>query len=341
MRAKEKKVDLAQWSGPTRPFDLVKGLAMTLVPLTVVVVICALLFSSPDVRAVTLQDWAQAEPADFVMTALDELSYTSATATYGPPYNNNSDGQKLGPLKLQKLFGVHIPIDTAQDFVVKPLEMGLKSSAFTALEQWTGASTADQRKLVAEYVANQKKGLSAMLAQWNRANADQRMKWVTWYKVALDKTNDPSRVSAAPQFGPVQVMTGALLALGQSGVLDGTLTTESSPFQTNFTKESLFLSDGQYMTNLGVAAHIGRDQTSLVNETGSYPSEFWLVPTTLLYHLSPFKSSQNKNAEIFAVRMLFMLGLIFLPKIPILNAIPRWIPLHRLIWRRYYRKNNL
>jgi len=39
--------------------------------------------------------------------------------------------------------------------------------------------------------------------------------------------------------------------------------------------------------------------------------------------------------------ILLMIGLTALlalvPFIPILRDIPRWIPIHRLIWRRYYR----
>jgi hypothetical protein len=341
MRRGDQKVAPPKWNGPKYSFDPLKGLAIALASMTILIVSCALLFSSPDVRAVTLEDWAQAEPTDFVMTSIDELAGTSSTAKYGAPYNYSSEGQSLGPLKLQKLFGVHIPIQTAEDFVVEPLEMSLKSSAFTALEQWTGANTAQQRKLVTEYVALQRHGLSAALAQWNTANTNQRMKWLTWYKMALGKASDPSRVVSDLAFGPVQAMTGSLLALAQSGVLDGSLTTESSPFQMNFTKELLFLSDSKYMDELATQHHLGLRQQSLVNETGSYPGEFWLTSTTLLYQFEPFKSSKNDNAEVFALRMLLMLVLIFLPKIPILNAVPRWIPLHRLIWRGYYKKHKL
>lgn len=38
---------------------------------------------------------------------------------------------------------------------------------------------------------------------------------------------------------------------------------------------------------------------------------------------------------------LLTLGLLFLPKIPILNPLPRRIPIQRLIWRQYYREEDL
>ena len=35
--------------------------------------------------------------------------------------------------------------------------------------------------------------------------------------------------------------------------------------------------------------------------------------------------------------MLLTLAAVLLPFIPGLRSIPRWIPVHRLIWRDYYR----
>jgi len=61
-------------------------------------------------------------PVDFVQTATTELAGTSALAGYGPPYNTTAGAsQKLGPVSLEKLAGVHIPINTAKAFVIGPL----------------------------------------------------------------------------------------------------------------------------------------------------------------------------------------------------------------------------
>ena len=51
-------------------------------------VILTILFSSPDDPPTTIQSWAQADPGDFLATAVTELDGTSEIATYGPPYNN-------------------------------------------------------------------------------------------------------------------------------------------------------------------------------------------------------------------------------------------------------------
>jgi hypothetical protein len=37
--------------------------------------------------------------------------------------------------------------------------------------------------------------------------------------------------------------------------------------------------------------------------------------------------------------MVLTLALKFLPLIPGLRDIPRWVPVHRLIWRDYYRSH--
>jgi hypothetical protein len=56
------------------------------------------------------------------VTAVKELDGSSTTAGYGPPSNSASKGQKIGPIGLAKSPGVHIPIDTTEDLVLKPLD---------------------------------------------------------------------------------------------------------------------------------------------------------------------------------------------------------------------------
>ena len=77
---------------PTRPYDLVREFVIALVVVTVLTVLLALVFSSPDRKAITLAAWAKAEPTDVVATAAAELAGTSGSAGYGPPYNNAAEG---------------------------------------------------------------------------------------------------------------------------------------------------------------------------------------------------------------------------------------------------------
>ena len=54
------------------------------------------LLSSPDVPPITVASWSKVAPADFLATAASELSGTSQTAMYGPPYNTNGIPQSEG-----------------------------------------------------------------------------------------------------------------------------------------------------------------------------------------------------------------------------------------------------
>jgi hypothetical protein len=106
---------------PTRRYDLVKEFVIAVVVIGALTVVLAAVFSSPDRKAITLADWANAAPNDVVATATGELAGTTTSAGYGAPYNRVSDGQKLGPLPLQRWGSVRIPIDSANDLVIEPL----------------------------------------------------------------------------------------------------------------------------------------------------------------------------------------------------------------------------
>src|SRR5664280_395028 len=165
-----------EWAGDTREFDLVKELLVALVVVGVLCVALAGLFSSPDDRPITVARWAKAAPGDFVATAVTELDGTSRTASYGPPYNSfPGAGQELGPLPLQRWGGVRARVDTAQDFVLRPL-----------------------REVPADPV------LTGALSEWSSAPAAVQMEWATAYGDAVAKApgGDPGAV-APGDYGPV------------------------------------------------------------------------------------------------------------------------------------------
>ena len=119
-RSKAAAADGADWTGPTRVYDILKEAVIATGIVTVLVFILAAVLSSPDVPAVSLATWGRLAPADFMGTAVSELNGTSETAMYGPPYNNGTASvQRIG-ISWQQLAGVRIPIDTATDFVLDP-----------------------------------------------------------------------------------------------------------------------------------------------------------------------------------------------------------------------------
>lgn len=309
-RGGREDVALHKWTGPYRSYDLVKEFVIALVAVSILTVGLAALFSSPDEKQVTIASWSTRAPSDFRLTAATELDGTSGTATYGAPYNHTPGAaQKLGPVSLQHIAGVTIPIDTAQDFVVGPLE-------------GVGADPA----------------LAAALTTWRAAGPAQQEKWASAYDTALAKApgNDPAKM-AAGSYGPVPVMLDALLRMAQSGGLDGVLLVQRGFFQTDYTKPLLFIADGAYLESLARAQHLGGDQWGMMNETGSYPGQAWLWLYTFWYQVKPFSTSGNADALVWGLMMLLTLGLVLIPFIPGVRSIPRWIPVHRLIWRDYYR----
>ncbi|MBI1759201.1 MAG: hypothetical protein HYR62_08250 [Actinobacteria bacterium] len=299
------------WAGPWRSYDLVKEFVVALLAMTLLTVGFAAVFSSPDEKPITLQGWAQADPNDFVATAVSELNGSSGTAEYGPPYNTAADGQKIGPLVLQKWGGVRTPVDTASDFVLTPLR---------SVPGDTELSTA--------------------MATYAAASADQQTSWATSYGDALTNApdGDPAKV-AAGEYGPVPVLTGRLLTLAQSGGLDGALVSEGSQFYaSDFTKPLLFLADSGYLEDQARAQHLGGDQWGMMNETGNYPGQAWLWLYTFWYQVPPFSTSDNADALVWGLMAVLTLVMVFVPFIPGIRSIPRAIPVYRLIWRAHYRR---
>jgi hypothetical protein len=293
-------------------FDIVKELVLALLVVSMVVVGLALVFSSPDDPAVTIQTWATKDPVDFVTTAASELAYTSGTAQYGPPYTNTPDAaQAVGPIAPQAWAGVSTPVDTAKDFVLRPL-------GFAAVGNPT---------------------ITTALQTYQAAGSDQQQTWLTNYSTALaDATVVSDEVSvAAGDYGPVPDLMAGLLGLARTGALDGLLLSSGNLFQTDFTRPLLFMGDGNYLSGLAADQHLTGDQWGMMNETGSYPGQTWLWLFSFWYQVPPFNTAANTDLVVILLMIVLTAVLAFVPFIPILRDIPRWIPVYRLIWRRYYR----
>jgi len=293
---------------PARPYDLLKEFTIALVVVALLTVGLAAVFSSPDVKPVTLASWARADGADFTATGVSELGGTSGTAEYGAPYNHTPGAaQKLGPVGLQSAAGVRIPVDTANDFVLGPLRDAPEPPAVTAA-----------------------------LATWDAASAARHRAWTAAYSDALAKAHGGA--PAQGDYGPVPVLTARLLQLARSGGLDGQLQAQGKFYETDYTRSLLFISDGSYLESLARAEHLGGDQWGMMNETGNYPGQAWLWLYTFWYQIEPFKSSGNADALIWGLMALLSLVLVLVPFIPGVRSVPRWTRVHRLIWRTYYRE---
>jgi len=295
------------WAGRKREYDLFKELTVGVIVVGVLVVGLAAIASSPDEPSITLKAWATAAPADFVATATAELGGTSATAGYGAPYNSTPDaGPTIGPISLQSMSGIQIPIDTAVDFVTAPL--ALQASP------------------------------PAELKTWDSASVDQRATWASAYTDALTAAdnNDPALV-ATGDYGPVPALTSALLAMAQRGALDGAIQNEGGFFNLDYTKSILFLGDGAYFVGIANAAHLTGDQWGMMNETGNYPGQSWLWLFSFWYQVPGIGNAANADILVVGIMLILTVLLALVPLIPGLRTIPRWIPLHKLVWKDYYR----
>src|SRR5215831_16110211 len=301
--------DAAPWRGPTRRYDIIKEGAIATLVVTVLTVVLAWLLASPDVPSATVQSWAKAAPADFLTTAATELNGTSGSATYGPPYNNGADGVQSLLFAPAKITGVTQPISSAQDFVLGPLGKL--------------APTSPQ--------------LATALATYNAATPAQRLAWANAYLKAVThvKFVNGAPVVPAAADGPVPIMLANELTMARSGALDADLLANRSFYGTNFTKPLLFMGDGSYFSGKATSMNLSGDQWGVMNETGSYPGQPWLWLYTLWYYVPGFSASANVDMIAVYLTGLATILLLLIPFIPGLRDIPRWIPVHRLVWRRW------
>ena len=312
-RRADRAADRAAWRGPTKRYDILKEGTIAVVIALALTFVLAGLLSSPNVAPITIASWAKADPADFLGTSASELNGTSLTASYGPPYNTNGDPQRIlfAPANWA---GVRQPIDPAQDFVIVPL-----------------TQTAPINPAV-----------RAALATYNAAPADQQNKWATNYFNAAPKIKIVGGVPVLPpgNYGPVPVMLAAQLALAQSGAIDADLIAQRQFYGTDYTKPLLFLADGGYYIDRATAENLTGDQWGVMNETGSYPGQPWLWMFQLWYHLPGWRNSTNVDLIAIYMTGAATLLLLFIPFIPGLRDIPRWIPLHRLVWRDWNKRQD-
>jgi hypothetical protein len=306
-RRAARTADRAAWRGPTRRYDILKEGTIASSIVLVLVVALASLLSSPDIPSVTVKSWAQVDPGGFLATAATELNQTSGSATLGPPYNDNATPQRV-LVAPASWAGIRQPINTAQTFVLGPL-----------------ASTAPTDP-----------ALAAALATYRAASAGQQDKWAASYGKVVTKVKfvNGSPVVPAASDGPVPALLATELTLARSGAVDTDLLAQRQFYGTDFTKPLLFLADGDYYNNLATAQHLTGDQWGVMNETGSYPGQPWLWLFQMWYHMEPGWGN-SANVDLIAILMtgVATLLLLFVPFIPGLRDIPRWIPVHRLIWR--------
>jgi hypothetical protein len=293
-------------------YDLLKELSVAFGVITVLVLVLAAVLSSPDVKPDTIQRWSQDDSVGFVTTATSELAGASVSAQYGPPYNSGTSSiQSFGPLHLQEWAGAHQNVDPVNQFILDPLHKAAAGNA----------------------------ALGAALSTFSGATADKQTGWLDAYTKALANATemDGAVVVAAGDYGPVAPMMNTLLGVARSGGLDGLLLSATGTFyQTDYTAPLLFMGDGGHLSGLAQDQKLLGNQWGVMNETGRYPGQAWLWLFTMWYQIPPYNTSTNVDLLVVLTMAVLSLALLLVPFIPGLRDIPRWLPVHRLIWRRFY-----
>ncbi|WP_054971177.1 hypothetical protein [Alicyclobacillus ferrooxydans] len=302
---------------PQTPYDLIREMFIALGVIGVLVLLCAAIFSTPDVPALTAKQVATQAPQLFIQTALDDLSGQDAISTYGPPYNTNGQAQTLGPISPEAWAGVQIPIMSDEVEVLAPL----------------------RRYAVVN------PSITPTLNAWSSASSKQQTAWVNNVEKYLDKAKLVNGSLVLPQtkldYGPVPQILNAYLRLARSGILEDTIDGSHSPMPAvNRTKSLLLLQDqpaGQYAQQLNMSG----GQWGIIKETGNYPGAVWLWFYTMLYQIPPYSNSSSADLLVVSTILVVTLILVFLPFIPGLRAIPHALKVYRLIWRNYYQYERL
>ena len=307
---------------PQKDFDMVKEGVISLVVAGVLIVGVAAIWKAPFRPAVTNQEIANSQPVLVEQTTLGDLDGTGSIASYGPPYNNGFHGQ--APQSTQSIFGFHpetwwgtpYAVNTAKDDVITPLSMLATASGNGSLK--------------------------SALATYQSATFAQQQKWATNYANALNKAKvvNGNVVVPAGDYGPVAMMMNDELSFAKSGLLSGALDRESNPgtiYRYNIQNDLLFL---QGAALHGIAQNIDMlgEQWGINHDEQAYPGPWWLTPYTFLYQIPPWStSSAGDEMAAYSVGILFML-LVLLPWIPGLNKLPKVLPMHKLIWRDWYKR---
>ncbi len=351
-----KKHPVRHWTGPERSYDLIFEGTLAVLVVAVLVVAASVIFGSANGglnypggpksapgAAFTAKYWAtspvvdaqgNSDPnggaADFAATVVNELNGTSVTAAYGPPFNETAgSSQKIGKVSLtgiaHSIFGLTLPINTANDFVLAPLTQIVApydqsvSAAITTYEAAGGSL---------------KEGVAA-----DKLISDQQGKWLTAYSDALGKgkVENGQITVAAGDYGPVPVIVQAELNIALNGSLDGYLNSEGGQVSTNPTKATMFYSDGAVWSQVATGQGITGSQWGVMNELWNYPGQFWLILYAVPYHIPAIASSTS--ADLWVGTLLVIVGMLmqlFLPWIPWVRDIPRLIPFYKIIFRKYY-----
>ena len=346
MAAHTKRHPLRTWRGPERPYDLITEGTIAVIFVALLCILAASLWASPDGgltypgapkspagQAFSAKYWDVNAPSDFAATAVQELAGGTATAGYGPPFNTTTGASQqfigIKPAEIAKaVFGLTLPINTASDFVLAPVS------------QLAAPSSPAVAAAVTLYKAAG--GDLAPGAPADQVASSQQTTWLNNYAKALAASSakfTPTSITVtAGNYGPVPVIIAAEMAIADNGSLDGYFQGAQQQLSTDTTMATMFFSDGTLWYTIATAQGVAGDQWGVMNELWNFPGQVWLWLYSGMYQI-PALASNNPNLDLDVGLLMIVAGFLlpmFAPWIPVINRIPRWIPLYKIIYRQYY-----
>jgi hypothetical protein len=303
--------------------ELAKELAAALGVVTLLALILAVFFSSPDEKPSTIGQWSRQHRLGFVKTAVSELAGSSKTAEYGPPYNHAGDGQHAAFFSPQRWSGVSYPVEPAEDFVIGPLRTRPDSELQVEISKFEGLPTSSKEDAIN---STERVLAGTPLNSFASAGSGPPAYW------PIGKLPWPG------EFENIDNMMRALLPFAQSGGLERYLLGDRGPRQADATKALLLMTDGGVIERRAAAEHLPERQWAMMNETGNYPGLPWLWPYAFWYQIEPLKSSANADLLVWLVMAVLTLTFVCLPLIPRVRSMPRGIAIRRLAWRERKRR---
>lgn len=293
------------------PEDFVKHLFSTFVIVTIVVLVASILFSVPEKQPLTIKGYATSNPVAFEQVALRALDGQGQIANYGPPYNHGTGNVES---VMQKAVGILHPINAAQDFILNPLKMA----------------------------ASINPAISPALKQFESASPAQQALWETRYTSALNKGQYKNGVVVVPNgnYGPLPTLMNATLSLGKSGLMSGALIRNPSVITRFDNQNYLLFLQGQPLQNDPATQSLAGGNWGIIHPAiNGYPGAWWMTIPTWIYQWPAVANSPASDAWALSIGFLFWLVLALMPWIPGLNKLPRYLGVHRLIWREFYRSH--
>ncbi|WP_053960338.1 hypothetical protein [Sulfobacillus thermosulfidooxidans] len=291
------------------PADFAKHLLSTTIVIAILTILLSAIFHEPVRPAIKISQYAREHPLGFVKVAMGDLDGQGEIANYGPPYNNgNGSVQDF----VQRWVGILHPVYPREDFILKPLQ----------------------------YAASINPHFNPPLQQFLAASPSQQTQWERAYNQVLPKAkyiNGQIIVPPAP-YGPVASLMQDLLQLGQSGLMTGALDRSPADYQFDNQNSLLFL-QGKPLHDAAAKLELKGNQWGIIHEEDApYPGPWWMTIVTAIYQIPFIANASAADALALGSGLVLFLFLMFAPWIPVLNRLPRYLGVHRLIWRDYYKK---